>query len=226
MKSLQRYNKIMLFVVVVLFFATTPVIAFAAPQTFSELVHMTLVYLRQITFVVSGLIFLAFMYGIADFIRKSGDGDHIALAKKRLWWGIIALFVAFSFWGILSFFTSDFFGITNVNVAPQISTGKQNSLFGGGAPCYDGGSDTNDRHMNADGSITVTYGNKELDPCKGADATNEIINILSWGKDKVVGAGSWVSGLFSSDNADTNKTDTSKTDTPKTNPDALNSDVN
>jgi len=104
--------------------ATLPIITFAKINNFDDLLNLFFEYAEQIIFLISLLILLAFLWGVADFIRKTGKGEEIAEAKQRLFWGVIALFVAFSLWGIVSFLASDIFGPTKVDVAPQITEDK------------------------------------------------------------------------------------------------------
>jgi len=106
------------------FFLLTPIVAFGAITTFKQLLDLFLVYAEQVIYLLSILILIAFLWGVADFIRKSGQGGEVEEAKKRLWWGLVALFVAFSLWGILSFLTGDFFGPTVVDKPPKISEEK------------------------------------------------------------------------------------------------------
>ncbi len=111
------------------FLLLAPFIASAKISNFKELLDLFFEYATQIVFLISVLILLAFMWGVADFIRKTGSGDDLAEAKKRLLWGVIAVFVAFSLWGILSFLSNDIFGPTQVDVAPQISEDKIFQFF-------------------------------------------------------------------------------------------------
>lgn len=99
-----------------------PIVTFAAPANLDELVKLVVGYMLQAIPIIVLLIFLFFVYGIADFIRKSGKGDDIAEAKKRIVWGVVALFVTFSFWGIVQLLTSDFFGEKPGFIAPQIDS--------------------------------------------------------------------------------------------------------
>jgi hypothetical protein len=51
---------------------------------------------------------LFFFYGIAKYIfRIGGDGDAVEDAKRIMVWGIIALFVIASVWGIVQFFRDE-----------------------------------------------------------------------------------------------------------------------
>ena len=56
---------------------------------------------------VGGLALLAFIWGLAKFIsRVGGDEKAVTEGKKLMLWGLIALFVMISVWGILRFFYS------------------------------------------------------------------------------------------------------------------------
>jgi len=53
---------------------------------------------------------LVFFWGIVKFISAAGDEKKIEDGKKFLVWGVIGLFIMFSIWGILQFFSDSFFG--------------------------------------------------------------------------------------------------------------------
>ena len=98
-------------------------------QTFGDVVSGFMGYINQIIPILIALILLAFFWSAANFIRISGKGGEMEEAKKRLWWGIIALFVAVSFWGIVQFFTSDFFNEDPDFIAPSIQADRVHELF-------------------------------------------------------------------------------------------------
>jgi hypothetical protein len=54
-----------------------------------------------VTPIVFSLALLFFFWGLATFILKSGEEKD--LGKQRMIWGLVALFVMFSVWGILRF---------------------------------------------------------------------------------------------------------------------------
>lgn len=81
-----------------------------------------------------------FFWGVLKFIYKAGDNPQaIAEGKWFMFWGIIALFVMVSVWGITNFI-SETFGIQQV--VPQLSNG--------GSP----GGSVNDPNAGRDG-VTV-----------------------------------------------------------------------
>ncbi len=102
--------------------------AVAGPQNFTELVRIFINIINSLIVVVVGLSLLVFFKGLVSFIMKSGSGDAKSHADGRnlMIWGIIALFVMVSVWGILRFFYADFgfarpFGIPllPMNYGPQ-----------------------------------------------------------------------------------------------------------
>ncbi len=82
-----------------------------------------------ITLAVSAFLFTVFKF-IVD--RNSGQaGDGLKDAKNRLGWGIIALFVLFSVWGIISFLQTGIFegGVKTQIEAPSVKI-NSNSTSG------------------------------------------------------------------------------------------------
>lgn len=58
---------------------------------------------------VAALALLVFMFGLMKFIFKvGGDEKAIEQGKNLMKWGLIALFVMMSVWGIIRFFQSEF----------------------------------------------------------------------------------------------------------------------
>ena len=50
----------------------------------------------------------AFIYGVFDFIRASANGEETGEKKQFMVWGIIALSVMLSVWGLVHIFQSTF----------------------------------------------------------------------------------------------------------------------
>lgn len=53
--------------------------------------------------VVAGLALLAFFWGLFKFISKAGDSKTHAEGRQFMLWGVIALFVMVSVWGLVRF---------------------------------------------------------------------------------------------------------------------------
>ena len=82
------------------------------PQDLKEVVVAILSVIRPLIAVVAALSVLVFFRGLAGFIFKAGDTKAIEEGKQMMKWGLIALFVMMSVWGILRFFYGDVFGGT------------------------------------------------------------------------------------------------------------------
>ena len=53
--------------------------------------------------IVVSLALLAFFWGLAKFIFAAGDEESKADGKKIMIWGVVALFVMVSVWGLVGF---------------------------------------------------------------------------------------------------------------------------
>lgn len=92
----------------------SPVLAFA--QTLSALnqfVTQLGAIVKLATPVVSGLALLVFFWGLVKYIFAQGNEESKADAKKIMLWGIIALFVMISIWGIITLIQTNL-GVSNV----------------------------------------------------------------------------------------------------------------
>lgn len=54
------------------------------------------------------LAFLVFIWGVAKFIKASGDGKEVKESKNLLIWGVIGLFIMVSIWGIIAWLQREF----------------------------------------------------------------------------------------------------------------------
>ena len=62
--------------------------------------------INQLLPIVVALALLAFFWGLAQFIFASGDEGAKDEGKRRMIWGIVALFVMVSVWGLVGFIGS------------------------------------------------------------------------------------------------------------------------
>jgi hypothetical protein len=60
---------------------------------------------------------LYFFWGLAQFILNSGSDDAKAEGRNKMIWGVIALFVIVSVWGIINFL-GELFGVGQGGTAP------------------------------------------------------------------------------------------------------------
>lgn len=104
----------------------------------------------------------AFFFGIVQFIWGSRDGDITKAknGKNFMLWGMIALFVMFSVWGIV-LYTQNIFGIQGQNtiVIPsvQIQSGGTVTPSSGGDGFPSGAPTTGDCTGKTDGTTCLNY---------------------------------------------------------------------
>lgn len=98
-----------------------PTITLAAPRTFSELAETVVQFLNAgiTTAIILGLVI--YFYGVATGLTNLRSGGTEEL-RKRIVWGLIALFVMVSVWGIVGLVRNTLFG------------GGGGGDFGGGGP--------------------------------------------------------------------------------------------
>jgi len=89
---------------------TLPISAYAAPTTFKGLVDLFIGFIESTIPVVISLVLLFFLINITRFILNSGDSGVRESAKQSILWGVIALTVLFTLWGII-YFLGDSFGL-------------------------------------------------------------------------------------------------------------------
>ena len=92
----------------------TPFVAFAAIDVNDLIDTLTDIAFSLIP-VVATLALLYFFWGLAKFILRAGDETELAKGKQIMIWGIAALFVITTIWGILVLLQSTF-------VAPGTAT--------------------------------------------------------------------------------------------------------
>ncbi len=104
-----------------------PVFAFAQGQPLSNVTGLV----TQIGTIIStalpilvALALLFFFYGLARFILASGDEEARKNGKHIMIWGIVALFVMVSVWGLVSFL-GDALGIKQGQSLPTVPSVRQ-----------------------------------------------------------------------------------------------------
>lgn len=90
-------------------FIFLPTIALAAPRTFSELSETAITLLNGGIGVTIILGLVIYFYGIASGIGKLKGGGMEEL-RPRIVWGLIAIFVMVSVWGIVGLVRNTLFG--------------------------------------------------------------------------------------------------------------------
>jgi uncharacterized membrane protein len=78
-----------------------PVVSFAAFTSLTSWIGDIRTIVSSLYTLVFGLALLFFMWSMGQVILKSGDPKAREEARQRMIWGIIALFIMFSIFGIL-----------------------------------------------------------------------------------------------------------------------------
>ena len=87
-------------------------------KDFGDLIGIFTDLLKAVTPVIFGIALLVFIWGLVKFIsRVGGDEKAVKEGKSLMIWGLVALFVMASIWGILGFFYDDL-GFTQPNGRP------------------------------------------------------------------------------------------------------------
>lgn len=90
--------------------AMLPVFVFAAPSNLGDLIAMTIDLINPLIALCTALAVLVFVWGIVKYIASAGDQKKKESGRVTMIYGIIGLFVLFSFWGIVRFIATDIFG--------------------------------------------------------------------------------------------------------------------
>lgn len=78
-----------------------PTVAFGALESINLLVIQARNIIDMLIPFVAALALLYFFWGLAQFILNSGSDDAKTEAKNKMIWGIVALFVMVSVWGLV-----------------------------------------------------------------------------------------------------------------------------
>lgn len=88
-----------------------PLVAFASPRNFGEVVNLLLWYLQLLVPIVFALTFIVLSWGIVkSWIMNDGNAEKVGEGKTLVLWGVIGLLVMSGIWGILALLRSSFFG--------------------------------------------------------------------------------------------------------------------
>ena len=129
---MKKYNQI----ISILFFGlilSTPYITHAAEFAGIMGIIVSVGSIVKMLIVLSaGVALLGFFYGLAMTIFKAGDPKGVEEGKSIMKWGLLALFVMVSVWGIIGFFQSQL-GLPNTTGSTPTSL-PYNTPTNGGCP--------------------------------------------------------------------------------------------
>ena len=109
MKNLRR--------IIITSLLIAPGIAAAQLDGISTIIARIGEIVQQLTIIVAGIAVLVFFWGLVKFISKAGDETAHEEGKRLMIWGILALFIMVSIWGIIYFIANE--------IDPEISPGSQ-----------------------------------------------------------------------------------------------------
>ena len=78
------------------------------PQTFKELVGVFLLLIKRSIPLIGSIALFLFLWGAATVIFQGGSEEAVKTGKQRILWGLVALFVMLSVWGLVSFLKETF----------------------------------------------------------------------------------------------------------------------
>ena len=93
----------------IVFFSLATASVFAVNNTFKDLLFNVALsgVINPLIYILSALTVLVFIWGIIKFMR-SDDSKEKEEGKKYMFWGIIAIFVMFSMWGLVALIQNSF----------------------------------------------------------------------------------------------------------------------
>jgi len=112
----------------------SPAVAFAAFEKTNDLIKAVGGIVNQLIIIAGGLALLVFLWGLVKFIFKANDPESNKEGKNLMKWGIIALFVMVSVWGIVGFIQRGF-GLPATTTGSTSTTNLNTGSSGN--PCFD-----------------------------------------------------------------------------------------
>jgi hypothetical protein len=126
----MKKNKIYFFIVISLL---APAVSFAALDGIKGMISEIGKLVSMIIPIVMGLALVYFFWGIAQFVLHDAGNDKTREeGKKKMLWGIIALFVMMSIYGIVAFIGNTLGIKTGVGSSPDVCV---EGMYADGSSC-------------------------------------------------------------------------------------------
>lgn len=81
-----------------------------SPGNLKELICSAMELVNPVIALLTGLAVVFFVWNVLRFIMSAGDEKGRATAKNGIIYGVIGLFVLFSFWGLVELLRASVFG--------------------------------------------------------------------------------------------------------------------
>ena len=104
---MERYYSFF-FILGIFYFFPVFAVARHAPQNLFDLIRLFLNILNAFIPLLIGLALLGFLWGVAQFILAADDATKRKEGGKKMLWGIVALFVMISTWGLVALLANTF----------------------------------------------------------------------------------------------------------------------
>ena len=88
--------------------------------SFRDIIAGAGVLLKLLIPLTAAVALLYFFWGLAQFILVSGDEKLKTQGRSKMTWGVVALFVMTSIWGIIGFLQKDLIGGTGPSTLPVV----------------------------------------------------------------------------------------------------------
>lgn len=120
-----------------------PFVSFAAFNGTRDLIRAVGGLISSLLVIAAALALLAFIWGLAKFIFKANDTKAIDEGKNLMKWGLVALFVMVSVWGIVAFMQRELGLPSNIpsGAGTSVTGTSPGSVTGGGGLGGGGGFD-------------------------------------------------------------------------------------
>ena len=80
------------------------------PQNIQQLIGILVALMAKLVPILMGLALLGFFWGVVQFLTNPDNEDKREQGKWFMVWGVIALFVMVSVWGLVRLVGRTFFG--------------------------------------------------------------------------------------------------------------------
>lgn len=115
-------NKAIINIGILLTFLAVPFVSLAQnPAWLNSLITEIGAIMPRILAVLIGLAVVLFIWGLIKFIAQSGDENAVAEGKMIMFWGVIAIFVIVSVWGLVALL-QQIVGTNNTTPTPPQTT--------------------------------------------------------------------------------------------------------
>lgn len=110
---MKTFNRIAIIVAL-----CTPFLAMAESRNFKELVSLVITeFITPATYLIMSLAVVFFLWNMMMVVKNSDNSEELSKFKDKAIWGIVAIAVMVSMWGLVNFVTKSL----NLNVTEKIT---------------------------------------------------------------------------------------------------------